>query len=170
MNECDESIPFAITESIPIISESFDPGWAKRPKHGQGYGAKYINTHKPFIKQCFLAGEAENGTKWSPAAILESIKRIDPFDLEIPNETEIRGYISSLIQKQKNPVVLSKPTLTEDMLSWLKIQTDLPKPPNLKDIYSLLYQNFPNAVKLTVEKVKAPFRDMLKEKKERLKG
>ena len=164
MNECDESIPFELPVMIPNISKIFEPGWAKRPKHGKGYGVKYINSYKTFIKECFDAGAAVNGTKWSPASILEAIKNRDPTNLEIPTETEIRGYISTLIQKQKNPVAVPKPTISEEMLSWLKAKANLTKAPLMKDIYNLLYEAFPDHPKVAIAKVLEAYRAFKKEK------
>ena len=83
--------------------EVFEPGWAVRPKHGKMYGQKYIHHYKPFLKALFELGEQDDSQKISPARMLQRIQEDPVFSLRLdhPSESEIRTYVSSLIQTAK---------------------------------------------------------------------
>ncbi len=67
------------------------------------YGKKYISDYKPFLKRLFEKGEQDEALKMSPSRMLQSIKEDAIFSLRLdhPSETEIRSYISSLLQSVK---------------------------------------------------------------------
>lgn len=79
----------------------FTSGWAQRPRHGQQYGVKYINAFQKDIEEMFNAGEANSGQKMSPGGMLESLLRKYPSRYDIPQEDDIRSYISVLMSRAK---------------------------------------------------------------------
>jgi len=62
----------------------------------------------------------------SPSAILEKIKSNNPLNFELPSETDIRSFISSLIQKHSKtgeaPAPKPKKEINGDMKSWFASQ------------------------------------------------
>lgn len=83
--------------------EMFPPGWAKRPGHGKMYGKKYIEDYKPILKTLFEIGEQDRSRKMSASRMLQSIEEDPVFRLRLdhPSESEVRGYISGLVQFAK---------------------------------------------------------------------
>ena len=87
-------------DMLEVTEELFEPLWAIRPAHGKMYGKKYIEDYKKYLKDLFDIGERDPSKKMSPCRMLQSIERDPGFSLRLdhPSESEIRSYISSLIQ------------------------------------------------------------------------
>jgi len=103
-----EDAEFSIEDLVPNILltknvEVFEPLWAVRPAHGKMYGRKYIQDYKPFLKGLFELGEQDESQKLGPSRMLQKIQDDPVFGLRLdhPSETEIRTYVSSLIQTAK---------------------------------------------------------------------
>ena len=99
---------FSIEDLLPegftvCQEETFEPMWVVRPGHGKMYGKKYILDYKPFLKNLFEIGEKDPSKKMSPSRMLQSIQLDSNFSLRLdhPSETEIRSFVSSLIQSAK---------------------------------------------------------------------
>lgn len=83
--------------------DAFEPLWAVRPAHGKMYGRKYIEAYKPFLKGLFELGEQDESQKLGPSRMLQRIEDDLVFRLRLdhPSESEVRTYVSSLIQTAK---------------------------------------------------------------------
>ena len=59
--------------------------------------------YKEYLKKLFEVGEQDQSKKMSPSRMLQSIEADPVFSLRLdhPSESEIRSYISSLIQSAK---------------------------------------------------------------------
>jgi hypothetical protein len=78
-------------------------GWARRPKQGKMYGAKYIKLYQADIKVFFEEGVKEKSRKMGAAAMLQALKEKYSDACQLPSEIEIRHEISKLLQAQKDP-------------------------------------------------------------------
>ena len=76
-------------------------GWARRPAHGEQYGAKYLPEYAAEIKTLFQAGARESSAKMGPAQMHQALKLNHPGLYSVPSESEIRTEISSLFAQQK---------------------------------------------------------------------
>ena len=100
---------FSIDDLLPLqpvsiaSEEVFEPKWAIRPGHGKMYGKKYILVYKDYLKELFELGERDPSKKMSAARMLESIQRDPVYTLRLdhPSESEIRSFVSSLLQSLK---------------------------------------------------------------------
>lgn len=84
-----------------FVKQIFSSGWAKRPSHGKIYGAKYIGKFKDEIRDMFLRGTEDNMNKLGPGRMLETLKKRYSNRFDLPSETEIRQYITTLNAKYK---------------------------------------------------------------------
>eukprot|EP00049_Salpingoeca_infusionum_P016223 m.329378 g.329378 ORF g.329378 m.329378 type:complete len:600 (+) comp16036_c0_seq29:1865-3664(+) len=89
------------------IAISRPQGWARRPKTGETYGAKYMEAYRQDVEALFQIGVNDTSNKISPSAMLEALREKYPGRYSLPGESDITSVISSLLQKQKR--VSSRP-------------------------------------------------------------
>ena len=78
-------------------------GWARRPKHGHTYGAKYIGKFKPAIAEMFNRGVQDKSLKLGPAQMLNRLRQQHAESrFSLPTESEILILISTLTKSSKN--------------------------------------------------------------------
>ena len=87
---------YQLASSVQMQVPSKCPGWARRPKHGNQYGANHLSEFKKEIEELFDTGRITNEKKLSPQTMLEHIRNKYPHRYTLPGETEIRQEISSL--------------------------------------------------------------------------
>lgn len=76
-------------------------GWARRPKRGEMYGAKYIHLYEKGVEEMFQQGEENPSRKMGPARMLESLTALYPHIYNLPGENEIRGLITKLMKRRR---------------------------------------------------------------------
>ena len=86
--------------SRPFSSFPF-PSLPRCPIRGQGQGTKYIEPHKPFLYELFMAGEAEKKHRKNPAQMPEALQLLHPEALNLPEHGEISSFIGSLVSRAK---------------------------------------------------------------------
>jgi hypothetical protein len=80
-------------------------GWARRPKHGNAYGAKYIGKYTHTIVELFNRGVRNKSEKLGPAQMRNCLRKLHPDSLfSLPSEAEISSFIARLTQKSKKSV------------------------------------------------------------------
>lgn len=102
-------------------------GWARRPKKGLMYGAKYIHLYQEEVEELFNRGEADSSNKLGPARMLEVLKRRYPDRYNLPGEMRfvLESWRSCRSQQTpRNPRKLRK-------LS--KSRQDKPRNPKLRN-------------------------------------
>ena len=67
----------------------FCRAWARRPKKGDMYGAKYLPPYKKDILDMFMAGVAENRNKLAPGKMVETLKAKYPGRMSLPSADEV---------------------------------------------------------------------------------
>ena len=98
----------------------FKAGWARRPAHGEGYGAKYAQRFSDELLEMFRRGVTDKSCKmcrsficfWkgrseffdfaAAAAMVEELRRRHPDRFDIPSETEVSISISGMFKKWKD--------------------------------------------------------------------
>ncbi|KAJ8526156.1 hypothetical protein ON010_g15023 [Phytophthora cinnamomi] len=76
-------------------------GWARRPKRGELYGAKYVSLYEQRIEDIFREGQQEKSTKLGPACMLEALVGIYSHRLNLPGENEILGLITQIMRRRR---------------------------------------------------------------------
>ena len=66
------------------------------------YGVSYLDEYRPLIEEYYLVGKRNSSEKMSPSIMREKLKHQYPNRFSLPGETDIRGVISALIQKDNN--------------------------------------------------------------------
>lgn len=96
-----------LAASQGTIYQSFDAGWARRPRNGQLYGKKYISKYTQDIVQMFQDGVDDISKRRGPNRIREVLLKRYPGALDIPSETEIRNAITAMMTQQKKGQAIS---------------------------------------------------------------
>ena len=97
----DKSFDLAINYNAEN-NNSFNPSWARRQGYGKLYGNDYVKNYKKDLQQMFLQGKANSAQKMNPGKMREQLQQMYPFRFSIPGETEIKKFIGSEFQKEKN--------------------------------------------------------------------
>ena len=84
---------------IPAEEFLFGSGWGKTCAHGMNYGRNYIEPFKAEILLMFNAVKDDSAKKLGPGRMLAELKRRYPTCLDLPSESEIRAFISGLLEK-----------------------------------------------------------------------
>ena len=79
----------------------FPIGWARRPAHGEMYGATYIDPYAQEVVRCFNRGVRTKSEKMSAAQIREGLQVAHPKKYSLPTELEIRKRLSVLFAASK---------------------------------------------------------------------
>lgn len=130
-------------------------GWARRPPHGQQYGATYMKDYAKDIEELFGQGASESSAKMGPAQMHEALKQRYPDRFSLPAENEIRTEISKLFKAAKDKKAAGStaaPTAAGSSSS--SSSAALPRkrgrkskiPPDVLDHISTLLQESPNAM------------------------
>mmetsp|Transcript_17789 Transcript_17789/g.21924 ORF Transcript_17789/g.21924 Transcript_17789/m.21924 type:complete len:188 (-) Transcript_17789:469-1032(-) len=99
--------------SFEVDTEKLKPrGWARRPKHGEQYGKKYIAEFACDIEELFNVGKSDSEKKLNARTMLERLRRKYPKRYTLPSETTLKQEISKLFDKQKKNT--SKETASGD--------------------------------------------------------
>ena len=77
-------------------------GWARRAKHGKGFGVRYMKTgdgvYMKMIRKMFRTGVKRSGEKMGPAQMLERIVRKFPKRYDLPSMEEVSQAVSAINQ------------------------------------------------------------------------
>ena len=90
--------PSVIENFTPMV---FEPGWARRPKRGDGKGASYILEHRQEIYDMFIAGELDKRQRKAPTQMLEVLQAAHPGVIALPGFSEVSSFVGSLISRAK---------------------------------------------------------------------
>jgi len=90
--------PSVIENFTPMV---FEPGWARRPKRGDGKGASYILEYRQEIYDMFIAGELDKRQRKAPTQMLEVLQAAHPGVIALPGFSEISSFVGSLISRAK---------------------------------------------------------------------
>ena len=104
LNGSDENIPdYSRANSFQMPQQFLRKrGWARRPKQGQMYGKKYMDeSYKSLCKSLFELGEQDSNKKKGPTQMHEILLLRNPHKYSIPNESEMRTLIGSLMKAKK---------------------------------------------------------------------
>ena len=143
------------------------PGFARRDTGGGDlFGERYIGPYKDNIKNLVEKGNADKGSKISPAQALELFERDNPNSFLLPTTYEIQCYINQLLQgKEKSSAEIGQEDsglgvdndniLDKNMKSWLRERLfgDIQAKP--EKIYQEFVQLFPplaNIEKIVLKK------------------
>jgi len=77
-------------------------GWARRPRHGDTLGAKYVFRYEHEITEMFNAGVVTSAKKRGPAQMREELQRRHPGVFSIPSITAITQKVSALLKASKD--------------------------------------------------------------------
>ena len=77
-------------------------GWARRPRKGEMYGAKYIGRFKPELFEYFKIGSRDNDKKLGPTVVLERLQLAHPDLYTLPNFAEIQSFVSQCFNREKD--------------------------------------------------------------------
>jgi hypothetical protein len=94
-----------LDEQLQIVQAAapyLSSGWARRPRFGETYGAKYIDTYKTYINEMFEAGNKDKGLKKSASQMLAALQFRCTRAHDLPSVSEIQRYIASLCTKNKS--------------------------------------------------------------------
>eukprot|EP00049_Salpingoeca_infusionum_P013069 m.244130 g.244130 ORF g.244130 m.244130 type:complete len:880 (-) comp15351_c0_seq3:204-2843(-) len=94
------------------IERTMLPGWARRPRSGKMYGAKYVDAYRQDLESLFHIGAKDTSNKVGPSAVLEALRDKYPGRYSLPGEGDITSIITSLFQKQKKPTSQADPCLS----------------------------------------------------------
>ena len=77
-------------------------GWARSPKHGRSYGAKYIGKVKTAVAAMFDRGVQDKSLKLGPVQMLNRLRQqLAESRFSLPTESEILIVISTLTKSSK---------------------------------------------------------------------
>jgi hypothetical protein len=78
------------------------PGWARRPRKGEMYGAKYIARFKTELFEFYKVGSRDSDKKLGPAIMLEKLQLAHPDLYTLPNFAEIQSFVSQYFHREKD--------------------------------------------------------------------
>jgi hypothetical protein len=78
------------------------PGWARRPRKGEMYGAKYIARFKTELFEFYKVGSRDSDKKLGPAIMLEKLQLAHPDLYTLPNFAEIQSFVSQCFHREKD--------------------------------------------------------------------
>jgi hypothetical protein len=77
-------------------------GWARRPRKGEMYGAKYIERFKAELFAFFKIGSRDSDKKLSPSIMMERLRLAHPGVYTLPNFLEIQSFVSQCFNREKD--------------------------------------------------------------------
>jgi hypothetical protein len=77
-------------------------GWARRPRKGVMYGAKYTERYKDELFVLFKRGSQDSDKKLGPSNMLEKLREAHPDVYTLPNFSEIQSFVSQCFSREKD--------------------------------------------------------------------